>query len=110
MAVYGHRILSLYFKPIVEIVEDGFIFRRTKYSWSDVASVEKMGGDYIWMNTGLLNYPNAVVTLKDGAKIKFVGRVLEEQGVKPVIDPMEAKSDAYDYVLARFVLAEQDNT
>lgn len=110
MTVYGHRILSVFFRPILEIVEDGFIFQSKRYSWSDIESVEKMGGDYIWMNTGLLNYPNAVVTLKDGAKIKLIGRVLEEQGVKPVIDPMEAKSDAYHDLLARFVHAEKQDT
>jgi len=102
MAIYGHRHLGLFFRPLVEVREDGLLFGTTRYAWSDIERVEVYdlpfdplaGFFYAW------GYPTATVYLKDGKKIRLQGRALERRGVKAEVAFLSGKSGAFLELLA----------
>lgn len=80
MSVYGHRQLTFFFFPLLETLEDGFIFKRKRYAWQAIEHVE------IWQEIWPPFGPVAVeyvasgqITLTDGNVIKINGRAFEKK-------------------------------
>jgi hypothetical protein len=97
VAIYGHRHLGVFFKPLVSTDAAGFEYRRTRYRWNDVASVEL----HELINIGAARF-RATVKLTNGVKIHLNGRALEKQGKRPVIGFLSTRTDAFDELIARF--------
>lgn len=104
MALYGHRQLSIFFRPLVETSDTGFCFKGKQYGWNDVSDLSVWEPDVAFRS--LLGYPAAIprakIFLKDGKKIRINGRVLEKKGRKPRVGFSSCKSDAFDELVALF--------
>ena len=102
MSVYGHRILSMFFRPLIEVSNEGFRYKGREYAWREVRSIHV--SDSPW--NALAGYPAAIpratIFLADGAKIRLNGRALEKMGQKPLVGFSSSKSDAFDELIGIF--------
>ncbi len=91
--------MSLFFVPVLETHETGFIYKGKNYEWGDVKKVSVW--DTEWHK--LLGYPacmpRARVHLNDGQKINLNGRALEKKGVRPKVGFSSNKSDTFDELI-----------
>jgi hypothetical protein len=97
-AVYGHRHLGLVFRPVIEIQEHSFLLKGRQYPWSAVQSVKVYDGLYL----ALLQYPLALIRLKDGKKIWLSARALEKEGSKRQVGLFTSKGEAFRELVAIF--------
>jgi len=67
MALYGNRLLGVFFLPVVTLHADGFTFEGKKYAWSDVRKVR------VWEVL-------AVILLRDGNAIVIRAGAFEKRG------------------------------
>lgn len=77
MEIYGHKQLNLFFVPLLQIHDDGFIFKNKDYSWADIKHIfvwEPFKGLGAVLGTGAS--PKATIELSD-----------EKKGVKSPINP-----------------------
>lgn len=81
MSIYGHRQFSLFFFPLIETHESGFVFKDKRYGWNDVAGVEIWQEDWPPVGMAVAEYVSrGRVTLKDGKNITINGRAFEKKG------------------------------
>jgi hypothetical protein len=104
MAIYGHRHLNLFFRPVVEVNDRGLRYRGREYSWNTISKVEVHDSpfDPNLMFTRGAGYPWATVHLSDGERIRLNGRTLEKQGAKPEVDFFSGKSGAFQELIVAF--------
>ncbi|SRR5258706_8567264 len=103
MAIYGHRHLGFFFRPLVEVNEHGLRFGGLEYDWSSVKRVELRDpplDPMVWFSTAA--YPWATVYLSDGKSIRLNGRALEKSGEKAKVGFFSSKSDAFQEVIVAF--------
>jgi hypothetical protein len=102
MSVFGHRHLSIFFRPLVEITANGFTYKGRGYSWNDVRTVEVSDSPLRILAGYPAAIPRATITLTDGTKIRLNGRVLEKEGRKPKVGFSSSRSDAFDELIGLF--------
>src|SRR5258708_21184813 len=101
MAIYGHRHLGLFFRPLVEVNEHGLRFSGLDYNWNDIKRVEVRDSPLdpmVWFSSTW--YPWATVYLSDGKSIRLNGRALEKRGEKPKVGFFSSKSNAFQELIA----------
>jgi hypothetical protein len=103
MEIYGHKQLSLFFIPLLQIHDDGFLFKNKDYSWTDIKHI------YVWepfeglgalFGTGAI--PRATIELSDGKKIKIHSSVFRKKGEKSKIGFWSGKSEAFSRIIDLF--------
>ena len=99
MAIYGHRHLGFFFRPVVEVNDRGLRYKGHEYSWNTIRRVEVHDSpfDPIRMSS---RYPWATVYFSDGQRIRLNGRALEKQGEKPKIAFFSSKSSAFQELIS----------
>lgn len=99
---YGHRQFSLFFRPVVEVDENGFLFKSRNYDWNAIESIDVDDSPFKFF----LGYPatiaRATIALKDGKYIRLNARVLEKKGEKPNVSFLSGKSDAFVQLIKIF--------
>ena len=103
MAIYGHRHLGLFFRPLVEVNEHGLRFSGHDYNWKDIKRVEVRDSPLdpmVWFSSTW--YPWATVYLSDGKSIRLNGRALEKSGERAKVGFFSSKSDAFQEVIVAF--------
>lgn len=103
MEIYGHQQLSLFFIPLLEIHDDGFIFKNKKYFWNDVKHVfiwEPFEGLGALLGTGAI--PRATIELSDGKKIRIHSSVFKKEGEIRKVGFLSGKSEAFDKIINLF--------
>jgi hypothetical protein len=103
MATYGHRHLGFFFRPVVELNEQGLRFGGLEYSWSAITRVEVRESPF----DPLVGYfvgghPWATVYLNDGKSIRLNGRALEKRGEKAKVGFFSSKSNAFRELITSF--------
>lgn len=93
--IYGHRQLSLFFIPLLEIDEEGFLFKGKRYAWNDVDKISVWGPMISIPGCFNVGMPGARISLRDGKTIKINGRTLEKKGQPPIIGFFSCKSNAF---------------
>jgi len=102
MSVYGHRHLSFFFRPVVELTPDGFTHKGQRYAWSAVRTVEVHDSPLRALAGYPASIPRATITLNDGTRIRLNARVLEQQGHDPRVGFFSSRSDAFDELIGIF--------
>jgi hypothetical protein len=102
MSVFGHRHLSFFFRPVVELTSDGFIYRGQRYPWSAVKTVDVSDSPLRALAGFPAAIPRATITLEDGTQIHLNARVLERRDRKPKVGFWSHKSDAFDELVGLF--------
>ena len=103
MAIYGHRHLGFFFRPVFEINEQGFRFGGLEYSWTAITRVEVRDSPFDPLVGYFVGgYPWATVYLNDGKSIRLNGRALEKRGEKARVGFFSSKSDAFRELIASF--------
>jgi len=103
MPTYGHRHLGLLFRPLVEVREHGLVFQGAEYDWGAIEGLEVYDSPLdplTWFSYAGGGHPTATVHLKDGKSIRLDARALEKREVKPKIDFLSGKSDAFQELIA----------
>ena len=94
--IYGHRQLSLFFIPLLEVYDDGFNFKGKSYTWADIVDISVRKPPIAFHGCLNLGMPGANVYLRDGRIIKLAGRTLEKKGIKPIVDFISSQSNAFN--------------
>lgn len=102
MSVFGHRYLSMFFRPVIEITADGFVYKAQRYPWTAVKAVDVSDSPFRALAGFPAAIPRATITLVDGTQIRLNARVLERQGHKPKVGFWSHKSDAFDELVGLF--------
>ena len=102
MSVYGHRLLSFIFRPLIAVNNDGFLFKGRKYSWDDVKSIDITSFAIATFFVYPAGMPRATISLRDGNNIHLNGRVFEKEGERPKVGFFSSKSDAFDEIISVF--------
>jgi hypothetical protein len=102
MSVFGHRYLSLFFRPLVAVSTRGFRYKGRDYRWDDIRNVDVSDSPLKALAGYPAAIPRATITLSDGNVIRLNGRVLEKQGVKPKVGFFSSKSDAFNELVQIF--------
>jgi len=98
MTIYGHRQLNIFFRPLIEIMGDGFKYSGRTYAWNDIKRIDSDydHGNNNWFYGVPSGIPKAVIELKDGTLFELNSRILERKGEKPTIGFLSNKSDVYE--------------
>jgi len=103
MAIYGHRHLGFFFRPVVEVNEQGLRFGGLEYSWSAITRVEVRDSPFDPLVGYFVGgYPWATVYLNDGKSIRLNGRALEKRGEKAKVGFFSSKTNAFRELIASF--------
>ena len=103
MEIYGHKQLNLFFVPLLQIHDDGFIFKNKNYSWADVKHIfvwEPLEGLGALLGTGAI--PRATIELSDGKRIKIHSGVFKKKDEKAKVGFLSGKSEAFVKVIDLF--------
>jgi hypothetical protein len=101
---FGHRVLSVYFKPLLRIIEGGFEYKGKKYQWHEVIKINRHDHWYNIFCKFPPGAPSVSISLADGKTIRFYGRTLEKRGQRPAVDFLLNKSDAFEELISIFQL------
>ena len=100
---YGHRHLGVWFVPLVQVTDRGFVYRGKQYQWNNVAAVDTWTAPF-FINVGAAR-SRATVRLTDGRKIRLNCRALEKFGERPKVGFISTRTDAYDELVTLFTQA-----
>ena len=98
--IYGHKLLGLFFREIVEIDDNGFTYQGKRYSWDDIKRVVRFDNAFYTLFLYTLGGPYTKIYLSDGNKIRVRGRVLERKGEKSTVSFVGVKSKAYEDLIS----------
>ena len=97
---YGHLSLSIFFRPLLDLDEEGFNVKGRRYAWSDIERVRVW--QLAWPGVGYVPdaklLPRADVHLTDGVVIHIRGDVLEKRG--PAL--AQGYTSAFDELVSLF--------
>jgi hypothetical protein len=81
-ATYGHVSLSIFFRPLLSLDEEGFTVKGRRYGWSDVERVRvwQLASPGVGYMPDAKLLPRADVHLTDGQVVHIRGEVLEKRG------------------------------
>ena len=100
MPLYSHfHIGGLIRKKVIEVLPDGFIFKKKKYTWSDIESIQRYDSIFFCLLARNFRAPRAHIYLRDGKRIVLYGRFLQKNGKTGKIDFWRGTGEAYQELI-----------
>jgi len=84
---FGHIYLSIFFKKLFQLTEQGIIYNDVVYSWDQIQKIEKSFGSFL-LNLFMYSRgcPGATIYFDDGKKMRINARIFTKQSETPEFD------------------------